>query len=270
VYGKSERFEDYEDSSHPLVMATSLAAGSARAMPAMRRQCILLVDTGVIAVRLGASNWVCAAGTALSVPSGRTAELIAQGTSRVLAAFFVPSRKSAAGVQRVVATDLVRALVQALAELPHPTPPSMRSRRLGRLLADELCFIESTPIQLPWPREPRLIRLCDSVQSDLSRTMPLPEAAAIAGMSLRTLSRRFVQETGMSLAQWQRAARLTVALTEVAKGESIYSAAAASGFGTASSLCATFKRVTGTTLHSYFRYRRNSTVLDEQQFFAAR
>lgn len=146
----------------------------------------------------------------------------------------------------------------------------MRSRRLGRLLTDELCFIESTPIQLPWPKAPRLIRLCEAAQSDLSRAMALSEAAAVAGMSPRTLSRRFVQETGMSLAQWQRAARLTIALTEVAKGESIYSAAAASGFGTASSLCATFKRVTGTTLHSYFRYQRNSALLDEQQFFAAR
>lgn len=270
MYGKSERFEDYVNGSHPLVMAASLVAGSRREIPATRRQCILLVDAGVIAVRLGAANWVCAAGTAVSVPVATAAELIAKGPSRVLAAFILPPRQCAAGVQRVVATDLVRALMQALAELPRTTTPSTRSRRLGRLLVDELCFIDSTPIQLPWPQAARLIRVCERAQSDLSRAMTLSEAAVAAGMSPRTLSRRFAQETGMSLAQWQRAARLTVALTEVAKGESVYSAAAASGFGTASSLCATFKKVTGTTLLSYFKYQASGALLDEQQFFAVK
>lgn len=270
MYGKSERFEDYVNGSHPLVMAASLVAGSKRQMPATRRQCVLLVDTGVIAIRLDAATWVCTAGTALSVPAGMAAELSAKGTSRVLAAFLLPSRKCAAGVQRVVVTDLVRALMQALAELPLTQTPSTRNRRLVRLLVDELSFIDSAPIQLPWPQAARLIRVCERAQSDLSRALTLSEAAVAAGMSPRTLSRRFAQETGMSLARWQRAARLTVALTEVAKGESIYSAAAASGFGTASSLCATFKKVTGTTLLSYFKHRQSSAALDEQQFFAVK
>lgn len=270
MYGKSERFEDYVDGSTPLVMATSVAAGSTRTMPALRRQCIFLVDKGVISARLGAANWVCATGTALSVPSGQPVELVAKGPSRMLVTFLIPSRRSAPHVQRVIAPDLVRALMQSLAELPRSAAPSSRSRRMGRLLADELSYIDSTPIQLPWPKAPRLIRLCESAVNDVSRPIALTEAAAFAGMSPRTLTRHFAQETGMSLAQWQRAARLTVALTEVAKGESVYSAAAASGFGTASSLCATFKRVTGTTLHSYFTHRGQSASLDEQQFFAAK
>ncbi|TWO64435.1 helix-turn-helix transcriptional regulator [Caenimonas sedimenti] len=269
MYGKSERFEDYDGASKlPVAMATAMVGGSAREMPPMRRAGVLYVASGSLRLQVNSAHWICAPGGALSLPSGNSAKLHAASTCRLIFAF-LPSARSTPTVQKVIVTDLFRALLGALAEIPTNAARTTRTRLLGGLFVNELQFTSSSPIHLPWPASAKLARVSQAIVEDPSRPLTVAQAARLAGMAPRTLSRWFASETGLSMGGWQRAARLTVALSEIAKGGSVYSAAAASGFSTASGLCAAFRRASGTTLRGYFKPDAGAKqVRDEALFFS--
>jgi AraC-like DNA-binding protein len=270
MYGKSERFEDYDLPGHqPVSMAFALARGASRGLPPMRRARLLLVETGAAQVHVGASIWICGPGSTLWLPGDCGAIVSARSACRIVATFLPGTRKEGAIVRRVALTRLVNAIVCALAETPTSVPMSQRARRLGRLLLDELRFTPAPSLQQPWPRHAKLRQLCDTLVRDLGQSQSAVEIGAGFGISERTLSRRFLQETGMSPAHWHRTARLVAALTEIANGESVYNAAISVGFSNASSLCTAFKRSTGTTLLGYFRAGTTRSEFDEAAFFAA-
>jgi AraC-like DNA-binding protein len=66
-------------------------------------------------------------------------------------------------------------------------------------------------------------------------------------MSRRSFIRRFVEETGMGLAEWQRRLRLLVARQMLAEGMSVTQTAIALGYASASAFAAMVKRELGTT-----------------------
>jgi AraC-like DNA-binding protein len=78
-------------------------------------------------------------------------------------------------------------------------------------------------------------------------------------MSPRTLSRRFVDETGFSFAEWRQQARLLRALEMLATQTPVTSVALELGYDNVSAFIAMFKRAMGTTPSRYFHsYDGNS------------
>jgi AraC-like DNA-binding protein len=69
--------------------------------------------------------------------------------------------------------------------------------------------------------------------------------AAWAGMSTRTLTRIFRQETQCSVAQWRQQARLTRALERLAAGEPVAVVSDALGYATPSAFVAMFRKAFG-------------------------
>ncbi|MGE8488865.1 MAG: helix-turn-helix domain-containing protein, partial [Paraburkholderia nemoris] len=75
--------------------------------------------------------------------------------------------------------------------------------------------------------------------------------AAWAGVAPRTLSRRFVAETGLTFAQWRQQARLLRALELVADGLPVTTIALELGYDNVSAFIDMFRRVMGTTPGRY-------------------
>ncbi len=69
---------------------------------------------------------------------------------------------------------------------------------------------------------------------------------------MRTLSRRFLAETGMTFRQWQRQARLLAALVRLAQREPVTSVALDLGYDSPSAFIYAFRRALGTTPGRYF------------------
>jgi AraC-like DNA-binding protein len=116
-------------------------------------------------------------------------------------------------------------------------------------LADVCRELAAHPDQvwLPQPRSAELCQAMDYVLQDLSRTLRLSDAAKAAGVSERTLVRRFLEETQMSWRQFVGRARMIEAMSLLSQGAlPIIEVAYAVGFESAGAFSTAFRRFTGT------------------------
>jgi transcriptional regulator GlxA family with amidase domain len=115
--------------------------------------------------------------------------------------------------------------------------------------------------QPPSPRdlglEPLLLWMADNTEVDLA----LQDIAAHAGMSTRTLNRRFREQTGATPLQWLHRARIRKAqhLLETTT-QPVERIATTVGFGSPTAFRDRFRRVVGTSPHAYRNAFRGSTV----------
>ncbi|MEY9933979.1 transcriptional regulator GlxA family with amidase domain [Catenulispora sp. GP43] len=106
----------------------------------------------------------------------------------------------------------------------------------------------------PAPQGGTLEPLLGWLQDNLGRDLTLPDIAAEAGLSTRTLIRRFREQTGTTPLQWLHRARIRRAqhLLETTQ-HSVERIAAQVGFGSATAFRDRFKRTTGTSPNAYRR-----------------
>ena len=106
----------------------------------------------------------------------------------------------------------------------------------------------------PAPQGSTLEPLLDWIQDNLSRDLSLPDIAAHAGLSTRTLIRRFRDQTGTTPLQWLHRARIRRAqhLLETTQ-HSVERIAAQVGFGSPTAFRDRFKRTTGISPNTYRR-----------------
>ncbi|MEU8658651.1 GlxA family transcriptional regulator [Actinoplanes philippinensis] len=121
-------------------------------------------------------------------------------------------------------------------------------------------IIPSAP---PTPRGAGLEPLLRWMQDNTSVDLTLGDLAARSGMSIRTLNRRFREQTGTTPLQWLLRARVRRAqhLLE-ATDQPVEAIAAQVGFGSPTAFRDRFKRIVGTSPHGYratFRSRTPAT-----------
>ncbi|MBF6163372.1 helix-turn-helix domain-containing protein [Streptomyces gardneri] len=106
--------------------------------------------------------------------------------------------------------------------------------------------------QPPTPRGSALEPVLRWIQDNSARDLSLDDIAAHAGMSTRTLNRRFREHTGTTPLQWLLRARIRQAqyLLE-ATSHPVDRIAGQVGFGSPTAFRDRFKRVVGTSPHSY-------------------
>ena len=90
------------------------------------------------------------------------------------------------------------------------------------------------------------------MESNAAEDLTLEAIAAHAGMSTRTLNRRFREQTGTTPLQWLHRARIRQAqyLLEVT-AHPVDRIAAQVGFGSPTAFRERFKRIVGTSPHAY-------------------
>ncbi|MFE6845330.1 GlxA family transcriptional regulator [Streptomyces sp. NPDC057686] len=106
----------------------------------------------------------------------------------------------------------------------------------------------------PTPRGSTLEPLLRWLEDTAHHELTLDEIAAEAGMSVRTLNRRFREQTGTSPLQWLHRARIRQAqyLLETT-GHPVERIASQVGFGSPTAFRDRFRRITGTSPHAYRR-----------------
>ncbi len=110
------------------------------------------------------------------------------------------------------------------------------------------------------PRDPRLLRVCEALRQDLADNGDLDAWAGVAGMSRRTFTRAFRQETGAGFHAWRQQLRMTAALDRLASGQPIPDVAHALGFASISAFAARFSRTFGLPPGRYASTRDRSAV----------
>ncbi len=106
----------------------------------------------------------------------------------------------------------------------------------------------------PVPRGSDLQPLLEWIEDNLSREVTLAAMAARAGMSERTFSRRFREQTGTTPLQWLLRARVRRAQYLLESGDhTVDRIAQQAGFGSVTAFRERFRKVVGTTPDAYRR-----------------
>ncbi|MEI8633458.1 helix-turn-helix domain-containing protein [Vibrio sp. PP-XX7] len=119
-------------------------------------------------------------------------------------------------------------------------------------MIDELNLPASTNLQLPLPVDGRALKIAHALISNPADTRNQTALAKAFGLSTRTLSRLFTEQTGLTFACWRQQARILSSLQLLVKGESVANVAFASGYDNVSSYIAVFRQRFGVTPKSYF------------------
>ena len=209
-------------------------------------------SAGVMTAWTDRGTWVAPPHWAIWVPAGVSHAIRFAGAA-ALRTLYVRSDLAAdfpCDCAVMTVSPLLRELVLRAVDLGMLDERVARHVALASLIVGEATSGDRPPLQLPAPASSAAKRAADLLmKGEALRTAML---AQHVGLSPRTLERRFVKETGMTLAAWGRQARLLNSLRLLATGASVKSAAEAGGYSSASAFVAAFRAAFGRTPARYF------------------
>lgn len=124
---------------------------------------------------------------------------------------------------------------------------------LANVILDEIRTLPKASLGLPMPKDARLLRIALALSDNPSDSRQLKDWAAWAGVSQRTLRRRFSSETGFNFIEWRQRVRLLRSLEMLAAGKQITEISLDLGYENVSAFIALFRRTFGTTPGNYKR-----------------
>lgn len=217
----------------------------------------LIWDTnGTVAVRIGARIWFVPPSMGLWLPTRTPHEVLAEAGASFACTWI------SAGEAEVVSRWAQPTLVtmgtiarEALRELGTPGLPRPVCDRLVAVAFDFVDDIGTAP-GLALPTDRRALIVAQALIDDPADDRQLTDWARIAHASVRTLSRLFVNETGLTFAAWRAELRLRHSLSLLAKGHPVAAVAERVGYDSASAFSAAFRRTIGHSPGAFARLRR--------------
>lgn len=215
---------------------------------------LLYALSGVVMVSTGSGRWMVPPDHAMWIPAGVEHGVEMLGAVRMHSAYVLPAAGPGLSSQlRVLAmSELMRSLIVA-AVGAGGDPADERIQVMMRLILLEIPRLEERPFALPFPLDPRLVRLCRAFVARPSSRAGIDRWAAQAGMSRRSFTRAFQRETGLSLSVWRRQATLLAALPVLARGKSVMETALDLGYESAPAFTTMFRQMLGMSPRSYLR-----------------
>lgn len=206
---------------------------------------------------------------AVWIPAGISHQTTVRPAVRTVSAFFRPELISQPGdrVRILAASPLIREML--LYGLRWPVDRDLDDTvadaffvALANLVADSLDH--ETPLQLPASTDPVIATVMDYTSEHLG-SATLASAASAAGVSARTLRRRFPAATGMNWHTYLTRSRLLRAMVLLTDdGPTVLRVATAVGFESHSAFTRAFTAYTGQTPTAY-RRRVTSQWKDQRQ-----
>lgn len=213
---------------------------------------LLGAATGLISVDAGHSRWVVPATHAVWIPPGESHAVKSHGPFSGWSLYIAASACDALPAEpRVVAvSDLLREAVKRAASWSGKALDAAQ-KRLAAVILDEICVQPSVELGLSLPRDARLLRVARALSDHPNDGRGLEEWARWSNIAPRTLSRRFVSETGFTFTEWRQRVRLLKALELLAGGKPVTAVALDLGYSNVSAFIALFRRVFGVTPGRY-------------------
>lgn len=203
---------------------------------------------GVLTVGTDAGLWVVPSSHMVWVPPQQRHSLRSHGAFDGSSVYV--SEAACAGLPPTACalrcTGLLRAAVERAATW-NGDPPDAAQQRICDLILDEIRAAAPEPPGLPLPADARLMRIARALLDDLADPRGLEDWAEFGALSGRTLSRRFLAETGFTFADWRQRARLMRAVEMLAVGTSVTTIALDLGYDNVSAFIAMFRRQHGVT-----------------------
>ncbi|MGW9900106.1 AraC-like DNA-binding protein [Cronobacter sp. 153480017-3] len=235
-------------------MAVLRRSGAIRETPLHQhaRGQLLGAEQGLLTVDAGNARWVVPATHAVWIPPATPHGLCSHGPYSGWNVYIAAAACDALPDAPCILTlsGLLREAVTRAATWKENHLTASQQRLAGVIL-DEIASLPQVNLGLPMPQDARLIRIARALSARPDDARRLEEWAAWAGLSSRTLTRRFSAETGFSFTQWRQRVRLLKALELLAAGKPVTAVALDLGYDNVSTFIALFRRVFGTTPGRY-------------------
>lgn len=232
---------------HAPLRATPLDDGMADGLPAVTAQVVGVVH-GALTLEAPDCVWVVPAGHTAWVPAHRLTRTTRHGAVRGWCVQMGDAASSDLPGGICVAPTSGLLHEAALRACTWPDGPREPAHwRIAGVVLDELAALGPRPaLGLPLPAAPDLRTVAQAMREDLASEPGLPHWAARADMPPRTLTRRFADETGLSIGDWRQRARVLRAIEGLAEGRAPGDIAPGLGYDNARSFSAMFRRELGT------------------------
>jgi len=203
---------------------------------------------GAVTISTEAGAWIVPAGHAIWIPPDQLHGGQSFGSGAGWTAYFAPA---ACGLlperpRTVVVPPLLREAILRAASWQGDCVDEAR-QRIADLIVDETGRLPAEKLELPMPQDQRLRQIAQAFLSRPDDNRTLDNWASWAGLSSRTLSRRFPLETGLNFSEWRQKARLIRALELLADGYAVTTIALDLGYNSVSGFIALFRKAYGVT-----------------------
>jgi AraC-like DNA-binding protein len=219
------------------------------------RDQIIFACQGVMTVETPQGTWVLPTSRALWIPSGIPHAVRMAGAVSLRTLYLRP--KLARGLPRTCAvvniSPLLKELILYTCQFKALNKRIQARRHLIGVMLDLLVSLQTVPLQLPRPVDPRSLKVADFFYSDPGSAIPMDEICRRAGACKRTIERLFVQDTRMTLGRWRQQLRLMHSMRLLAQGMKINAVALEAGYASPSAFILMFKSALGTTPGQYFQ-----------------
>ncbi|HJV83746.1 helix-turn-helix transcriptional regulator [Noviherbaspirillum sp.] len=213
---------------------------------------------GVIEVSAPDAHYVAPPAFAVWIPAGTLHGVRCSGNTTLRSLYVdpvaLPLPPSDCRVLEV--TPLLRELISEFSKAPVEYDENGPTGRLVKVLLDQLVCAPNVALMLPWPEDQRLRAICEEMQANLESRLNLTECAQLLGLSERTISRLFLQQTGLTFRLWRQRLRLLGALPLLEQGDRVTDVAIACGYDSMSSFIAAFRNQMGVTPGEYLSRRQ--------------
>ncbi len=212
-------------------------------------------SSGAVTIHTAEASWTLPPYRALWIPSGLTHQTHAQAGTQTHNLYLADAgeKKCIETLCPLLITCLVHQLVTELDDLPQH---QRRNLLILALLFNELSQAQSAQVScLPVAKEPRLLAITGTLLQQPGNNATLESLSNQAGITPRTLSRLFRQETGLSFAQWRQQLTITTTINQLSQGMAVEEIASQLGYCNGSALIAMFSKALGLTPQRYFAFQ---------------
>ncbi|GAB3256676.1 AraC family transcriptional regulator [Chitinimonas naiadis] len=255
---RSRDAADYQHVPRPVTaMAKDYPHGTQVPAHTHPRAQLLYAAQGVMRVHTPDRVWTIPPQRALWVPPGVEHRLTTMSPVAIRTVYVAPDAATLPGQDcRVLSvTPLLHELILSLIDEPIEYPLPGRGEHMAALILAEIAAAPTVPIAIPWPRDRRLLAVCEAIMDRPGNQHGIEDWTATAGASGRTLIRLFPRETGLHYRQWVQQVHLADALCRLDQGESIARIASALGYASPSAFSAMFRKALGVAPTQYLTRR---------------
>jgi AraC-like DNA-binding protein len=211
---------------------------------------LLWTSTATLSVTTASREWLVPPGYGIWIPGGTGHGVAALHFGEGSAITFAPDRCPLTWTQPTGVTvgPLLRELIAHL----HRTGEQDPSRpHAEKLMFDLLIPLPIHDIHVSMPTDPRVRAIAERLIASPADQRELAAWADHVHAGVRTLSRLFHDETGLSFTEWRVQVRIRAAVQLLAAGTTVNATARAVGYRKPSAFISAFRRVTGQTPGTY-------------------
>jgi AraC-like DNA-binding protein/quercetin dioxygenase-like cupin family protein len=243
---RSTDSSDYQEVGRPVaVMAKEFASGESTSTHSHPRGQLLYAVKGIMVARTAEGAWIVPPRHALWIPpeTAHATEMRAAVAMRTVYIRAAEANAIPACCKVIAVSPLLREAILALLDEPILYCEEGRGGALAKLIIGEIESAAAAEFELPLPADKRLVAICGALIENPSLAFDIDGWADRAGLSRRTLTRKFREETGLSFGVWRRRLRALSAAALVSEGAKPDAAARKAGYKSASALIAMMRRV---------------------------